>query len=118
MPFLSLQTYLKGKARILGFPKQPFAFLTTFWIGVERGFNGFNHNTARYARSIQCPVLMEWGNLDNLVLQGETDKIYNAIASNEKKLVIYNGASHESFLRRDPLKWRIEVEHFLKVNKR
>jgi len=113
MPFGSLQSYLKGRARILGFPKQPFAFLTTFWIGVERGFNGYKHSTIRYAKKIHCPVLLQWGTLDNLVLQKETDAIYNAIPSADKKLVIYNGAQHESFLRKDPLKWRIEINSFL-----
>ena len=116
MPFGSLQDYLKGKARILGFPKQPFAFLTTFWIGIERGFNGFRHQTTRYAKNIHCPVLLQWGSLDNLVLRDATNSIYNALASTSKKLVIYEGAEHESFLRKDPLKWRIEVERFLSVN--
>lgn len=116
MPFESLQGYLKGKARVLGFPSQPFAFLTTFWIGVERGFNGFKHKTSRYAKNIHCPVLLQWGTLDHLVLRNETEKIYDALASTSKKLVIYEGAEHESFLRKDPLKWRIEVERFLSVN--
>ncbi len=116
MPFQSLQGYLKGKARILGFPKQPFAFLTTFWISVERGFNGFQHTTTRYAQNIHCPVLFQWGSLDNLVLRDDINNIYEAIASTKKKLVIYEGAQHESFLRKDPLKWRIEVERFLAMN--
>lgn len=113
MPFLSLQSYLKAKARVLGFPRQPFAFLTTFWIGAERGFNGFKHKTTRYAARIHCPVLMQWGTMDQLVLRGEMQKVYDAIASADKKLVIYDGAQHESFLRKSPLKWRIETGKFL-----
>ncbi len=115
MPFQSLQGYLKRKARAIGFPGQPFAFLTTFWIGVERGFNGFRHQTNRYVRKIHCPVLLQWGTLDNYVLKNETAKIFEAIASTEKKLVMYEGAQHESLLRKDPLKWRIETENFLKM---
>jgi alpha-beta hydrolase superfamily lysophospholipase len=113
MPFGSLQSYLKGRARILGFPRQPFAFLTTFWIGMERGFNGYRHSTVRFAKKIKCPVLLQWGNQDILVLENETRAIYEAIPGSNKKLVIYNGAQHESFLRKDPLKWRIEVNMFL-----
>ncbi len=116
MPFLSLQDYLKAKARILGFPNQPFAFLTTFWMGVERGFNGYKHNSARYAKQVKCPVLMQWGSLDNFVLRNETEIIFDAIASEKKKLVVYNGAFHESFLRRDPLKWKLETDRFLTEN--
>ncbi|HEX7844620.1 MAG TPA: alpha/beta fold hydrolase [Chitinophagaceae bacterium] len=114
MPFLSLQAYLKGKARMLGFPQQPFAFLTTFWIGVEKGFNGFRHNTTRYAKKINCPVLMQVGAKDELVLQADSEKIFNAIASNDKKLIVYEKAQHESFLHHDPTRWRSEVEAFLK----
>lgn len=118
MPFQNLQTYLKARARMLGFPQQPFAFLTTFWIGVERGFNGFNFKTTRYVKGINCPVLMQCGGLDPFVLMKESEKIYTAIASTQKKLVVYDRAQHESFLRRDPIKWRIETEKFLSTNTR
>jgi alpha-beta hydrolase superfamily lysophospholipase len=117
MPFASLQTYLKDKARTLGFPQQPFGFLATFWIGVERGFNGFKHQTAKYAAKIKCPVLMQWGAMDEFVLKDETKTVYKAIASTNKKLVVYETAQHTSFLRHDPAKWRIEVENFLKQSK-
>lgn len=116
MPFQNLQTYLKARARMLGFPQQPFAFLTTFWIGVERGFNGFNFKTTRYVKEINCPVLMQCGGLDPFVLMKESEIIYSAIASTQKKLVVYDRAQHESFLRRDPIKWRIETERFLSNN--
>ncbi|MGQ0739117.1 MAG: alpha/beta hydrolase [Bacteroidota bacterium] len=115
-PFLSLQTYLKARARILGFPNQPFAFFTTFWVGAERSFNGFRHKTTRYVKNISCPVLIQWGTLDNFVLQSEIQKIYMAAASAGKKLVIYEGAAHESLLRKDPAKWRMETENFLSGN--
>jgi alpha-beta hydrolase superfamily lysophospholipase len=113
MPFLSLQSHLKGRARILGFPEQPFAFFTTFWIGIEKNFNGFAFKITRYAKNIQCPVLQQYGEKDELVLKNETDAIYTAIASANKKLVVYDGAAHESFLRKDPALWKKEVEFFL-----
>jgi hypothetical protein len=113
MPFLSLQSYMKGSARRVGFPSQPFAFLTTFWIGIENRFNGFHHQTTRYVKQINCPVLMEWGAQDDLVLKDETAEIYRAIASSQKKLVIYEHAGHESFLGSDPEKWRAAMEQFL-----
>lgn len=118
MPFLSLQTYLKAKARQIGFPAQPFAFFTTFWIGIERGFGGFGHITTRYVKQINCPALVQWGTLDNFVLQQEIQKIFNTIASGNKKLVVYQGAQHESFLRYNAVKWREEVQGFLKANSR
>lgn len=115
MPFASLQDYLKNKARTLGFPVQPFAFLTTFWIGVEQGYNGYGHRTEKYVKKIRVPVLVQWGRKDAFILEEEMNRIYEAIPEGRKKLVIYEQAAHESLLGRDPLKWRIEVSSF--VNK-
>jgi uncharacterized protein len=119
MPFASLQSHLRARARGIGFggiAEKPFGFLVTLWIGIEKGFNGFRHQTARYVSKINCPVLMQWGADDDYVLKSETDKVYNAIASLNKKLVIYDRAGHESLLQNDPVKWRIEVEKFLSAN--
>jgi alpha-beta hydrolase superfamily lysophospholipase len=116
MPFASLQSHLKARARTLGFPSQPFAFLVTFWIGVEKGFNGFNHVTSQYAKKVDCPVLMQWGLLDDYVQKKETDVVFSTIASANKKLVSYEHAGHQSLLQSDPSKWRMEVERFLNTN--
>jgi len=119
MPFGSLQAHLRARARALGFqglPEKPFGFLVTWWMGVERGFNGFKHQTASYAKKVNCPVLMQWGAGDNYVRQDETDKVFNAIASTNKKLIVYDRARHESLVQNDPVKWRIETERFLMAN--
>ena len=42
----------------------------------------------------------------------ETDKIFKAIASKNKKLVVYENAGHESLLIKEPEKWRTEIEIF------
>jgi alpha-beta hydrolase superfamily lysophospholipase len=114
MPFLSLQSHLKGRARILGFPEQPFGFLTSFWIGIEQGFNGLGFKSTKYAKNVNCPVLMQYGEKDELVLRYETNEIYDAIASTNKRLVIYDEAAHESFLKKDPATWKRELADFLK----
>jgi alpha-beta hydrolase superfamily lysophospholipase len=119
MPFASLQSHIRARARLLGFGgfgEKPFGFLVTMWIGLERGFNGFKDQTTSYVAKINCPVLMQWGTADEYVLKSETDRIYNAIASSHKKLVIYDHAGHESLLQYDPAKWRAEVEKFLRDN--
>jgi len=116
MPFASLQSHLKARARTLGFPSQPFAFLVTFWIGIESGFNGFSHKTSWYAKKVECPVLMQWGERDNYVQKSETDLVFSSIASPHKKLVSYEQAGHQSLLQSDLLKWRMEVESFLTSN--
>jgi len=113
-PFASLRDHLRARARVLGFPSEPFATIVTFWAGAEHGFNGFRHTTCRYAEKITCPVLLQYGVLDKLVLPTETNSIFEHIASPDKKLVIYEMAGHQSFLRNDPLQWRKEIEEFLR----
>lgn len=119
MPFASLQTHLKARARGMGFSnfgEKPFGFFVTLWFGIETGFNGFKQNTVVYAAKINCPVLMQWGAIDTYVLKSETDKIFSAIASANKKLVVYDHAGHGSLLQSDPIKWGIETERFLQTN--
>ena len=113
IPFGNLKNLLEGRARVLGFPEEPFGLLVTFWSGVERGFNGFKHNTCEYVKKIKCPVLLQYGARDKLVTPQETECIFKNVGSPEKKLVIYADATHEPLLNKDPEKWRMEVKNFL-----
>ncbi|MBC7872933.1 MAG: alpha/beta hydrolase, partial [Ferruginibacter sp.] len=91
MPFASLQTHLQARARPNGFqglPEKPFGFFVTWWMGIERGFNGFRHKTYSYVKKMNGPVLLQWGSLDSYVSARESDKVYKAIASPQKKLVV------------------------------
>jgi alpha-beta hydrolase superfamily lysophospholipase len=116
-PFASLQSHLKARARNLGFPAQPFAFLTTLWIGIEKGYNGYGFRTSGYAKKIDCPVLLQWGRQDAYVKEWEINKVYKAVNSPEKKFVIYENGLHESLFRRDRMKWRSEVGDFLEKHR-
>lgn len=116
MPFASLQSHLRARARAVGFqgfPEKPFGFFVSIWMGWERGYNGLKHRTTRYAEKITCPVLMQYGSLDTYVLKEETDKVYAALASRDKRLVAYEHAGHESLQQNDEHKWEAEVSAFL-----
>lgn len=116
MPYASLQSHLRARARTLGFPgfpEKPFAFLVSNWMGWEKSFNGPGHQTRRYVKNIFCPVLLQWGGKDDYVLRKETDAVYNSIASGNKKLVIYPAAGHESLVRADPVTWKKEIKAFI-----
>lgn len=118
MPFLSMQTQFRARARLLGFrgfSEKPFGFLVTGWMSVQRGTNAFKFKTTHYAKDVQCPVLMQWGVNDPLIVRKETEKIFASIGSANKKLVIYDHTGHESFLQNEPAKWRSEVEQFLGI---
>jgi alpha-beta hydrolase superfamily lysophospholipase len=113
MPFGSLQDHLKARARVLGFPAQPFAFLVTLWIGIENGYNGFALQTGEYSKKINCPVLLQYGDEDMYVTQKEISSIYQNLNGPGKKLAVYTGANHESLLNFDPIRWQKNVGSFL-----
>lgn len=117
MPFGSLKSYLQARARLLGFrgfAQKPFSWLVGFWINIERGVKGFGHQTKKYIRHITCPVLIQWGAEDNVVLKRETEEIYGALTTQNKKLVVYENAGHESLLQKYPSKWQSEIEGFFR----
>lgn len=113
MPFASLHDHLKARARTVGFPQEPFAALVTGWIGLENGYNGFRHETTRYAGNVHCPVLLQWGALDGLVQEKEVEQVFRSLATSEKKLVVYPMAGHESFLQHDALTWKAGVQELI-----
>jgi alpha-beta hydrolase superfamily lysophospholipase len=113
MPFDRLQDHIRARARTGGLPGEPFGFLVTFWAGIEKGFWGYGHKTSRYAKKINCPVLIQWGNNDEYVLKKEIERIFAAISSPKKKLEIYEGAGHGPLLAGNELKWEQTVNDFL-----
>jgi alpha-beta hydrolase superfamily lysophospholipase len=113
MPFASLQHHYKSRARVIGFPQQPFAYLVTLWTGIENGYNAFDHNALDYAKGISCPVLVQWGTKDQYVTKEEIEKIFNNMASSNKHIAIYSNAGHESFLQVQPEVWEKEVTLFI-----
>ena len=116
MPFDRLQDHIRARARISGFPGEPFGFFVTFWTGFEQGYWAYGHKTSRYVKKINCPVLLQWGNSDEYVLKEETDRIFTSINSSQKKLVIYPGAGHVPMLFANASKWHETVSEFLKAN--
>ena len=113
MPFNRLQDHIRARARISGFPGEPFGFFVSFWTGVEQGFWSYGHKTSRYVRKINCPTLLQWGNSDEYVLERETRQIFNSIKSSNKKLEVYKGARHGHLLVGHEDQWMKAVKDFL-----
>ncbi len=113
MPFNRLQDHIRARARISGFPSEPFGFFVSFWTGLEQGYWCYNHKTSRYAKKITCPVLLQWGSNDEYVLKAETEKIFNTISSQNKKLEIYEGAGHVPLVNANEKQWVVTVKDFL-----
>jgi len=113
IPFSNFKRLVGVRGKMIGFPEKPFGSFITFWASIERGFNGFRQDTYKYARKINCAVLMQCGATDIFASPAERDFIFENIPSSEKKLVIYDHASHQPLLTADPLKWRQEVSEFI-----
>ena len=113
MPFGSLHNAVKGRVKMMGLPQQPISAMLTFWGGVEQGFWAFNHNPSDYAKSITCPVLLQWGVLDARVTNEETIILFNNLPSLHKKLVKYEESGHVSLCSSENEKWITEVQSFL-----
>jgi len=116
MPFDRLQDHIRARARISGFPGEPFGFFVTFWTGLEQGYWGYGHKTSRYVKNINCPVLLQWGNSDEYVMKEETERIFASINSPKKKLEIYDGAGHGPLISSNQPKWDKAVTGFLDDN--
>jgi uncharacterized protein len=112
MPFGSLMDAVEGRVKLMGLPGQPLATLLTFWGGVEHGFWAFNNKPYAFAKKINCPALLQWGQNDPRVKRSETEAIYSNIPS-PKKLVVYETCGHESLCKKETEKWTKEVNEFL-----
>ncbi len=116
MPFDRIQDHIRARARISGFPGEPFGFFVTFWTGLEQGYWGYGHKTSRYVKKINCPALLQWGDSDEYVLKEEIERIFASINSSKKKLEIYDGTGHGPLVSGNQLKWDETVKEFLNKN--
>lgn len=113
MPFASILKAAEGRIKMMHLPGEPLATFITFWGGVEHGFWAFNMKPGEFAKKINCPVLLQWGQNDPRVTRAETNSIFANITAS-KKLVIYETAGHESLCKKENEKWMAEVQTFLK----
>jgi alpha-beta hydrolase superfamily lysophospholipase len=111
-PFDRLLTAVSVRFRVLGAPAFPAAHLMVFWGGQQLGFNGFRHNPVEYARRVSCPVLLLHGKADGRVRRGEVEAIYRNLGG-EKKLHLFAGVGHESYVGRSAKEWQGQVADFL-----
>jgi alpha-beta hydrolase superfamily lysophospholipase len=111
-PFDRLLTTVGNRFGAMGLPAFPLAHLLVFWGGVQQGFNGFQHNPVEYAARVVCPVLHMQGSDDQRVTREQAQTIFDSLAG-AKKLELFNGVKHESYLAIRPEQWRHAVGEFL-----
>lgn len=115
-PFGSMYQTVCARFKIMKIPSFPMATLLVFWGGLQNGFWGFGHNPTMYAKSINCPTLLLYGEKDEKVSRQEIDNIY-ANLSYKKVLKTYSLAGHEDYWIKYKKEWIKDVFEFIKMTK-
>ena len=110
--FDSMLGTVRNRFDAMGVPSFPAAELLVFWGGRQFGFNGFAHNPADYARSLECTALFLHGADDPRARLAEGRRVFDA-APGPKRLVAFDDVGHESCAARHPEQWRAAVRAFL-----
>jgi len=111
-PFGTMQETVQARFRNMGIPTFPMSDLLVLWGGAQNGFWAFNHNPDEYAKGVNCPTLLMYGEQDDKVSRSEIDRIYDGLAA-KKKLVLFPEAGHESYLNGDKALWVKEIDEFV-----
>jgi len=111
-PFDRMLSTTRNRFKTMGIPSFPWAELLVIWGGLQGGFKGFSHNPASYARSVECPTLLMFGNRDNTVSVSQSRTIFAALPGKREKKV-FNGLGHVVFVEERPSEWRASVWGFL-----
>ncbi|RPI17692.1 MAG: alpha/beta hydrolase [Ignavibacteriae bacterium] len=111
-PFASLYRTICNRFDIVKIPRFPMAQMLTFWGGVQNGFWAFGFNPHEYAKYVESPTLLLFGEKDDRVGRDEIDKIYFYLNC-KKKLVTFPEAGHENYLKKYKPEWTNEVRDFL-----
>ena len=103
-PFGTMYQTVCNRFRSMHVPVFPMAGLLVFWGGVQNGFPAFSHNPEDYAKQIDCPSLIFYGEQDEKVSRKEINTIYENLRG-EKQLITFPKAAHEDYLTKYKKEW-------------
>jgi pimeloyl-ACP methyl ester carboxylesterase len=112
MPFDSLLRTVRQRFTSMSLPAFPAAELLLFWGGWQQGFNAFQYSPADDARGVRSPTLLMNGDRDPWVTVEEAERIF-ANLEGPKRLKIFHGLKHQSFLNARRENWKDTVSTFL-----
>ena len=111
--FDEMVSTVENRFDAMGIPSFPAAQVLVFWGGVQARFNGFKHNPADYAQSVEIPTLMLHGQNDPRATLEQGEHLFDQLGSPQKTMVQFSGAEHESTLQVDEGLWTTSISHFL-----
>src|SRR6185437_7730045 len=103
-PFDRMLNAIRNRFRAMGIPSFPGAELLLFWGGRRAGIDGFAHNPADDAASVNCPALILAGSSDARATPEQVGNVYHRLTG-EKQLAMFAGAGHEPLRARDAPVW-------------
>jgi alpha-beta hydrolase superfamily lysophospholipase len=111
-PFGSMYKTTCARFKIMNTPCFPMAGLLVFWGGMINGFWAYGHNPTEYAKNVNSPTLLLYGEKDRNVSRQEIDEIYTNLKG-PKILRTYKLAEHENYLKKYKNDWVQDVKEFL-----
>jgi alpha-beta hydrolase superfamily lysophospholipase len=111
-PFGSMYQTTCARFKTMNVPVFPMAGLLVFWGGIQNGFWAMGHQPIEYAKTINCPTLLLYGEKDLNVSRNEIDNIYTNIQG-PKTLKTFPLAGHENYLTHYKPEWQQYIYEFL-----
>lgn len=116
-PFGTMYQTVCARFNKLNAPTFPMAGILLFWGGIQNGFWGFSHNPSEYAKNINCPTLLLFGEKDKSVSRDEINEIYSNLKGS-KNLNVYKNTGHENYLIKNKIEWTKNISEFLKATEK
>jgi alpha-beta hydrolase superfamily lysophospholipase len=111
-PFGTMYQTTCARFKTMNVPTFPMAGLLVFWGGIQNGFWAMGHQPIEYAKTINCPTLLLYGEKDLNVSRNEIDNIYTNIQG-PKTLKTFPLAGHENYLTHYKPEWQQYIYEFL-----
>lgn len=111
-PFGSMYQTTCARFHTMKIPVFPMAGLLVFWGGIQNGFWAFGHKPVEYAKFVQCPTLLLYGEQDEKVSREEINSIFSNLAG-RKQLKTFSQAGHENYLLKYKHEWIETVSAFI-----
>lgn len=116
-PFGTMYQTVCARFNKMNAPTFPMAGILLFWGGIQNGFWGFSHNPTEYAKKINCPTLLLYGEKDKSVSRNEIDKIYENLKG-IKNLNVFKKTGHENYLIKNKVEWNKNITEFIKTTEK
>jgi uncharacterized protein len=111
-PFGSMYQTVCARFNKMNAPTFPMAGILLFWGGIQNRFWGFSHNPTEYAKKINCPTLLLYGEKDKSVSRKEIDEIYSNL-NGKKTVKTYKETGHENYLLKNKTEWNKNITEFI-----